>query len=1095
MKKRLGLVIIFAVLLNINIYFNVYAQEDLESEFVDYSIGYKHTIALKKDGTVWAWGSNEWGQLGDGTQTDSLVPVKVKGLTNIINISAGFQHNLAIKDDGTVWAWGSNEQGESGGESPYCRVFPAQIKGLTDIKMAVAARSCSIVVKNDGTAWAWGNNIYGLLGDGTTIDRLTPVQVKGLTDVKTIVADNYHSKALKNDGTVWAWGNNDYGQLGNGTTTGGLTPVEVKGLTDVKTIDVGGSYCRVIKNDGTIWVWGANHKGQFGNGEVNLKNLTPIQITGLKDYKTIIASGSHSIALKNDGTVWAWGDNTHGQLGDGTNASNVSTPLQVPGLKNVNKIFSNYYQNIIVKNDGTVWAWGDNAYGQLGDGAKENKSMPVEVIYLTPPSNLIALGENKQVSLSWDKTDDIQYTIKRATTHNGPYKEIATGITDESYIDTNVTNNTTYYYVVVSIVNDSKSSNSNEVSATPLEIQPPTNIIATEKDKSVVLNWAKVTNANNYIIKRSTTTGSGYNIVAENVIETTYSDTDVINGTTYYYIVKAKNDAGESEDSVEVTATPKEPIDVPTAPTSVNTTSGNKRVQLNWSGVSGADSYIIKRSTTAGSGYNIIAENVTETTYVDTEVSNGITYYYVVIAKNEIGQTDNSAEVTATPNLILPTMPTNVRVIGNNLKVNLSWDWVLGANGYIIKRSTSKDGNYSTIISDITATTYEDTSLTNGTIYYYMIIAKNEAGESPNSAIISAMPLNEPPAIPTNLSIENGNKSVNITWSSAKGAFTYKVKRATTSAGPYTLVADNITGTTYTDTNLTNGISYYYVISAVNSKGESNNSPEVIALPDITKPNSPTGINVSTSDKRITITWNKADNADSYIVKKSTTAGGPYSVVANDLTKTMYTESGLTNGTSYYYIIIAKNKKGESKPSSEIEAIPGISKPKNIIIQVVDKQIKLSWDPVANAEVYKIKRAENIDGPYTIISDGVSGTNYVDKSIKENKLYYYVISAVNSLGESPDTEPVSALVKDSIDKRYILLVVLNNGMQKEYDIDTSTADRFINWYFNRANGIGSPIFTLFNHEKDDVFENSKDYIGFNTILYYQVNEYKVNIHN
>ncbi|GMQ57594.1 hypothetical protein AN1V17_19890 [Vallitalea sediminicola] len=1078
-------------------YKNVYGQ-DLATRFVNYALGENHTIGLKNDGTVWSWGYNSDGQLGDGTTTNRLSPVQIIGLTDIKTIVTGGFHTIGLKNDGTVWAWGNNEYGQLGDGTTTNKLIPVQVKGLTDVKIIVTGGFHNIAVKNDGTVWAWGNNIWGQLGDGTKTDRLTPVQIKGLTNIKTIVANRTYNMAIKDDGTVWAWGDNSYGQLGDRTKTDKLIPVQIKGLANIKIIVAGDLYSIVIKDDGTVWAWGNNEYGQLGDGTTTNK-LILVPIKGLTDVKTIVTGGNHNIAIKDDGTVWAWGYNGHGQLGD--RKANRNSPIQIKGLTNTKTIVAGGYHNIAIKDDGTVWAWGCNGYGQLGDGTITYTSPPTQITSLTPtnypqqPQNISATSENGNISLSWDTTiNAISYTIKRATTSNGEYTTIADNITETTYIDNNVTSETTYYYVV-SAVNNGLANDSKEVSATAKTTQTvpiaPTNVSAKSGNQTVELNWNDVEGAENYIIKRSTTSGSGYTVIADNVTGTIYTDTEVTNGSTYYYVVVAINEAGESGNSEEVTATPKESTKLPTVPINVTTTAGNQTVELSWNGVPDADSYVVKRSTTSGSEYTVIADNITETTYVDKELTNGTTYYYIVTAKNKVGESGNSQEISATPNLLPPTTPTNIQSIGKDQTVNLSWDNVLGADSYIIKRSTTQDGTYSTIASDITSTTYEDTGLTNRTTYYYMVLAKNEAGESANSSKISAIPLNEPPASPTGLTVKNSDKSVNLTWSNTNGAFTYKVKRATTSGGPYTLVANNITGTTYTDNGLTNGTRYYYVVSAVNTKGESTNSTEVTALPDITKPNSPTGINVSTADKRITLTWNKIANADIYIVKKATTSGGPYTIVSNNLTKTTYTELGLNNGTSYYYIIIAKNEKGESEPSIEIEAVPGIQKPNNVIIQVVDKEIKLSWDPVSNADVYKIKRSEDLDGPYTVLSEGITGTNYVDNSIKENKLYYYVISAVNSLGESPETEPVSALVKDSVDKRYILLVVLNNGMQKEYDIDTSTAVKFINWYLNRANGIGSPFFTLFNQEKCDVFENSKDYIGFNTILYYQLNEYKI----
>ena len=216
--------------------------------------GSYHTVALKSDGTVWTFGDNYYGQLGDGNSggdyssydpgIDSNTPVQVVGpggsgfLTDIIAIAAGWYHTVALKSDGTVWAWGSNGNGRLGDNTTIERHMPVQVHGegdigfLTDIIAISAGWKHTVALKSDGTVWAWGYNGYGQLGDGTTTDRHTPVQVHGegdigfLTDIITISAGGWHTVALKSDGTVWAWGYNLYGQLGDGTTTERHTPVQ-----------------------------------------------------------------------------------------------------------------------------------------------------------------------------------------------------------------------------------------------------------------------------------------------------------------------------------------------------------------------------------------------------------------------------------------------------------------------------------------------------------------------------------------------------------------------------------------------------------------------------------------------------------------------------------------------------------------------------------------------------------------------------------------------------------------------------------------------------------------------------------------------------
>ncbi|ADL70068.1 S-layer domain protein [Thermoanaerobacterium thermosaccharolyticum DSM 571] len=241
--------------------------------------GAYHTVALKNDGTVWAWGWNDCGQLGDGTTTNRTIPVQVKGISDVVAIAAGMYHTVALKNDGTVWAWGDNEHDQLGNETTKEEYHstPVQVKGISDVKAIAAGASYTVVLKNDGTVWAWGVNEYGKLGDGTTNNSFTPVQVNGISNVKAIAAGAYHTVVLKNDGTVWTWGYNHYGELGNGTTVDSSTPVQVKGISDVKAIAAGACHTVALKNDGTVWAWGCNYYGELGNGTA-VDSSTPVQV-------------------------------------------------------------------------------------------------------------------------------------------------------------------------------------------------------------------------------------------------------------------------------------------------------------------------------------------------------------------------------------------------------------------------------------------------------------------------------------------------------------------------------------------------------------------------------------------------------------------------------------------------------------------------------------------------------------------------------------------------------------------------------------------------------------------------------------------------
>ena len=342
--------------------------------------GFAHSLAVRSGGSVWAWGYNIYGQLGDGTTTRRSTPAQVQGLTSVIAITAGFYHSLAVRSDGSVWAWGYNTSGQLGDGTLTNRATPVQVQGLTNVTAIAAGHDHSLALRSDGSVWAWGWNASRQLGDGTTTNRSIPVQVQGPTSVTAIAAGHDHSLALRSDGSVWAWGLNNYGQLGDGTTLQRSTPVQVQGLTSVTAIAAGYSHSLAVRSGGSVWAWGYNIYGQLGNGTLTNRS-TPGQVQGLTNVTAIAAGSYHAVAVRSDGSVRAWGSNTYGQLGDGT-LTNRSTPVQVQGLTSVTALAAGVYYSLALRSDGSVRAWGYNVLNQLGDGTTTNRSTPVPVLGL-----------------------------------------------------------------------------------------------------------------------------------------------------------------------------------------------------------------------------------------------------------------------------------------------------------------------------------------------------------------------------------------------------------------------------------------------------------------------------------------------------------------------------------------------------------------------------------------------------------------------------------------------------------------------------------------------------------------------------------------
>ncbi len=262
---------------------------------------------------------------------------------------------------------------------------------MEGVSQAVAVASfsgSSLVLKQDGLLWAWGDNSSGQLGDGTLVSRRTPQPVPGLANLVAVsVGYSSHVLALSGDGRVWAWGQNNFGQLGDGTTTSRPTPVLLPGLTDVVAISAGGNHALALRSDGTLWGWGHNRHGQLDPALPQNQLAVPTPITGMTQVAQIAAGYHFSLALRADGTVWSWGNNTHGELGQGTQsvAYTRSPPAPLPGLSGVVSLSATGWTAQVVLEDGTARAWGNNSQFLIGDGV--SNLVPSPELVLPPPQH------------------------------------------------------------------------------------------------------------------------------------------------------------------------------------------------------------------------------------------------------------------------------------------------------------------------------------------------------------------------------------------------------------------------------------------------------------------------------------------------------------------------------------------------------------------------------------------------------------------------------------------------------------------------------------------------------------------------------------
>jgi hypothetical protein len=356
------------------------------------------------------WGMNSEGQLGDNTQTSRSSPVQTitygANWKSVACDGEGF--NAAIKTDGTLWTWGRNYLGQLGDNTSYnsSKSSPVQTIAFgTNWKQVSCGYGHAAAIKTDGTLWTWGQNYYGELGDNTIIMKSSPVQtVAGGTNWKQVSCGDFdaHTAAIKTDGTLWVWGKNNQGQLCDNTTTNRSSPIQTITFgTNWMQVSCGNSTTAAIKTDGSMWSWGLGTSGQLGDNTI-LSKSSPVQtITRGTNWKQV-AAGYITAAIKTDGTLWTWGSNYAGCLGDNT-IENKSSPVQTVAFgTNWKQVAASNFVTAAIKTDGTLWCWGrNNYYGQLGDNTTTNKSSPVQTILY---------GQNwKSVSCGAVHTAAIQY--------------------------------------------------------------------------------------------------------------------------------------------------------------------------------------------------------------------------------------------------------------------------------------------------------------------------------------------------------------------------------------------------------------------------------------------------------------------------------------------------------------------------------------------------------------------------------------------------------------------------------------------------------------------------------------------------------------
>jgi fibronectin type 3 domain-containing protein len=598
-----------------------------------------------------------------------------------------------------------------------------------------------------------------------------------------------------------------------------------------------------------------------------------------------------------------------------------------------------------------------------------------------------------EIDLSWTAvTGATSYAVLRSKSATTGYTKVAT-LSAISFADIKLIPGTTYYYEVKAVNASSTSAPSSAVSGTTL-LRPPIGVAAKGVSTSEIdLTWTPETGATSYQVAQAAVATGPFSAVGS-PITNAFADLGLSPGVKYYFEVEAVDAGGPSAPahvvaSVTYPAPPKNVFAHGVTATQVN---------LSWTAVTGAASYVVGRALTSGGSYTPVG-TPKSLSFVDTGLTAATTYYYVVQAKNGSGVSSNSAEVSATTT---PAVPTGLAAtVKSASEISLTWNAVTKATGYRVLFAKVSGGPYSNVGS-VNTTSFDANALLPATTYYITVQATNASGPSNRATEVSAL---TDPASPTGVKATAVSVSeIDLSWTAVTGASSYQVLRSTTSGGPYTTIATP-TATTFADTALKPATTYYYVIEATNASGTSANSVEASAITELGVPTGVVATAVSVSE--IDLTWNAIPGTTNYEVERSTTSGGPYTTVGTP-TAASFADTGLRPATTYYYVIQSTSGAVTSPMSAEASATTQLGRPTGVMATAVSPaEIDLTWSASPGAASYVVERATATGGPYTTVGTPTAAS-FADTGLRPASTYYYVIQAIAGTVSSSLSSEVSA---------------------------------------------------------------------------------------